>query len=108
MAIMSQDAALEFARRQAGSPSTGFDWMGLLNAGLPLLTRSTSSPTVTGLSRGAEQLGGLAALSYGTFAQPSYEIPDWGSFATPAGTAATRYLQGAFESPAEPFAPGGT
>lgn len=77
---------------------------GLPALDLPSLTRN---PTLTGLPRGFEQFGGAAALIAGLRDQPTVEIPDFASFATPAGTAAKGFLQRGFEAPADPFAPGG-
>lgn len=89
------------------------DWSKLLTQGLPALTGLNPSANTStggfsfGLPRLLEQGGGIAALLAGLQNQPTVEIPNYQDFASPAGNASTSYLRGAFESPADPFAPGG-
>ena len=68
----------------------------ILNKGLPIL----SQPTATGLPLGIQQLAGLGALLGGTLGKdPTLQIPDYATFASPQGTAAQNYLQGIFSAP---------
>ena len=53
---------------------------------------SLNNPTMTGFPRGAEVLGAGALMLPSLLQSPSYEIPDWSSFASPAGTEATNLL----------------
>ncbi|KKL99486.1 hypothetical protein LCGC14_1813930, partial [marine sediment metagenome] len=84
--------------------NTAFQTVGTLKN---LFDQFTSNTTTTGLPRGVEQLGGAAALIASLRDQPTVEIPEFGSFASPAGAASTGFLQSIFESPTDPFATGG-
>jgi hypothetical protein len=64
---------------------------------------TSGAQSFTGLGRGAEQLLGAGALGFGTFNQPSFEIPNFADFASPRGDAAGGFLQNQFESPVNPF-----
>lgn len=79
----------------------------LMNTGIPQLTAATSNPTTTGLPRGLEQLGGAAALITGLTDKPTVNIPDFGTFASPAGNSSSGYLQGIYGAPDDPMATGG-
>lgn len=77
--------------------------------GLPSINTQalTSNSTLTGLPRGLEQFGGAAALIAGLRDQPTVEVPDWASFASPDATASKGFLRSQFEAPDDPFATGG-
>src|SRR3990167_1795658 len=83
------------------------DWTKLLTQELPINLSTSTGGVSLGLPRGLEQAGGVAALIAGLRDQPTVNIPDYQSFASPAGNASTSYLRGSFEAPADPFAPGG-
>src|SRR3990167_6316801 len=101
-------AGLQPTATTTAAPSSGFNWSSLLNAGLPLISNLTSNPTLTGLPRTLEQVGGITSLISGLRDQPTVTIPNYSDFASPYGINASNYLQGAFQNPADPFAPGGT
>ncbi len=77
------------------------------SGGIPFLNNLFSNQTTTGLPRSFEQVGGIASLLAGLTDQPTFDIPDFADFATPGGEAATGFLQEQFESPFDPFVPGG-
>lgn len=80
-----------------------------LNQGLQAFLPSSlqGANTLTGLPRGVEQIGGAASLIAGLRDQPTVEVPEFRSFASPEGTAAKGFLRRGFEAPVNPLAPGG-
>lgn len=74
---------------------------------LPNISTFLNNPTTTGLPRTAEQAGGMALLGYAMRPQEDITVPSIYDSRSPYGTSSVNYLQGLYQSPSDPFAPGG-
>lgn len=97
---------LSLVQQPTTSGSTNFS--NTLTQYLPSISSFLSgNQTATGLPRTAEQLGGLGLLSYAMRPQEDITVPSIYDMRSPYGTSAVDYLQGLYQAPTDPFAPGG-